>query len=138
MALRRADPVAGQVAVHTDVLSVKYTEIGAAPQVSVLVWDPVQQLQIRLNGAMTRASGAEVSADWQKVPQGSRGAYGVTPAPGTPIAASDAYDRLPEQARFAVLTCRVDAIDVVLLTEDHHRRARFLRDDGWQGAWLAP
>ncbi len=60
------------------------------------------------------------------------------PAPGTPIPASDAYQRLPDPARFAVLTLTIDQIDAVHLSGDYHRRGLFSRNDGWQGGWLAP
>lgn len=138
VALRRADAAAGVVAVHTDTRSVKWDELAACPRVSLLAWDPDPQLQIRLRGTAARTDGAAVAADWAAVPPGSRGSYGVTPAPGTPIAAAGAYDRRPDPARFGVLTVTVAEIDVVLLSLDFHRRASFARTDGWRGTWLAP
>jgi len=138
VALRDADRGAAQIAVHTDTRSVKWREVAADPRVSVLAWDPGPQLQIRLRGRARRTAGAEAAAAWAAVPDDARGSYGVTPAPGTPIRAADAYTRVPEAARFAILSVAVTEIDVVLLTEDVHRRALFTAGDGWHGTWLAP
>ncbi|MDF0601414.1 pyridoxamine 5'-phosphate oxidase family protein [Psychromarinibacter sp. C21-152] len=128
----------GTVAVHTDNESTKCGEIAADPRVSLHVWEPRLQLQTRLRGRMTVATGAAVSGLWRAVPDGSRASYGVTPAPGTVLPRSDAYDRAADPARFAVLTMTVDEIDAVHLGDDYHRRALYARADGWRGAWLAP
>ena len=72
------------------------------------------------------------------MPPGARSSYGVTPQPGTPIPASDAYSRAPNPAQFGVLTMAVEELDVVHLSNDYHRRALYQRSQGWEGGWLAP
>ena len=138
VALRGADPTAGTAQVHTDIGSVKVAELRVDPRAALHLWDPEAQLQIRLRGTMTIASGAEVAETWARVPPTSRLSYGVTPAPGTPIPASDAYDRTPNQAQFAVMTLHIDEIDAVHLAPDYHRRALYTRADAWTGTWRAP
>ncbi|MDJ0826786.1 MAG: pyridoxamine 5'-phosphate oxidase family protein [Rhodobacter sp.] len=136
--LRAADRGRAEVAVHTDILSTKVAELRADPHATIHSWNETLQLQLRLRGTMRIETGAAVAHLWPRIPDGSRSSYGVTPAPGTPIPASDAYDRTPDQAKFAVLTLEIAEIDAVHLSGDYHRRALYRRQDRWHGAWLAP
>lgn len=136
--LRGADRAAGSVAVHTDSGTTKIAELHADPRASLHIWNEQAQLQMRLRGAVRIATGDGAGSAWARVPDGSRSNYGVTPTPGTVIAASDAYKRVPDPARFTVLTLEIAEMDVVHLSDDYHRRVLYRRDDGWQGQWLAP
>ena len=138
LALRRADSGAGLVDLHTDATTPKNDELRANPLAALHLWLPDITLQIRLRGPIDVLTGADVDADWARVPTFSRGNYGVVPAPGTSIVMADAFDRHPDRTKFAVLRMRVDAIDLVHLGEPHHRRAGFTRADGFAGQWLAP
>ncbi|SEN95288.1 Pyridoxamine 5'-phosphate oxidase [Pseudorhodobacter antarcticus] len=135
--LRGADPVAGMLEVHTDLRSAKVAALRAHPRAGVHVWDASAHLQSRLSVEVAVLTGPEVADIWARVPDPSRQSYGTTPAPGVPIAAALAYLKTPDAASFAVLRCRVVAIDAVHLGPDH-RRARFEVGDGWAGQWLAP
>ena len=117
--LRSADRLTGCLDIHTDIHSAKVTELRARPHAALHVWDGAAHLQLRLET------------------EGSRVSYGSQPPPGRPIAAALGYVKSPDPASFAVLRLRVDAVDVVHLGPDH-RRARFERQDQWQGQWLAP
>lgn len=136
--LRGADRQAGIVNVHTDATSVKITELRGDARASIHLWNDAEQLQIRLRGEMSIASGDNAAQHWARVPDGSRSNYGVVPAPGSRIRTSDAYSRVPDPAKFAVLTMQVAEMDVVHLSDDYHRRASYSRADGWRGQWLAP
>jgi len=136
--LRGADRRAGSVDVHTDVTSVKIREIAHFPQASLHLWSARQRLQLRMRGKIAVLQGDQAREHWARVPDGSRSNYGVTPAPGTPIPASDAYRRAPDPEKFAVLKLVLAEMDVVHLSDDYHRRALFARADDWQGQWLAP
>jgi hypothetical protein len=136
--LRAADRASGAVQVHTDTGSAKVAELRKTPLAALHVWDHTAHLQIRLRGTVDIGTGDQVAHLWSRVPDGSRASYGVTPAPGTPIPASDAYQRIPDAGRFAVLTMSIAQIDVVHLSGDYHRRAVFTRQDGWHGGWRAP
>ena len=136
--LRHGDRASARLTIHTDISSTKIAELRASARASVLIWDEALQIQIRARGTVLITSGAAVSAIWNRVPDGSRSSYGVTPAPGTPIPASDAYDRTPDPAKFAVLTLVLNSLDVVHLAEDFHRRAFYERNRDWAGQWLAP
>lgn len=135
--LRRAAQSAGEVEVHTDTQTAKVRALRACPFAALHVWVPRAKLQIRLSTAVTLLSGEDVEAEWNKVPQGSRISYGTEPAPGTPIAGVHAYEKPPQRARFMVLRCQIEDMDLVHLGEPH-RRARYLRADGFAGTWVAP
>ena len=135
--LRSADRLTGCLDIHTDIHSAKVTELRARPHAALHVWDGAAHLQLRLETEASILTGPEVADIWARVPEGSRVSYGSQPPPGRPIAAALGYVKSPDPASFAVLRLRVDAVDVVHLGPDH-RRARFERQDQWQGQWLAP
>ena len=136
MGLRRADPE-GLVEVHTDLATPKVGQIGADPRVALLAWHPARQVQIRLTGRATVRRGAEVAALWDAIPAEARTNYGTTPEPGVPIPGPFDWEKPPVEARFAVISVAVAAMDVVDLS-GRHRRARFERADGFAGTWIAP
>jgi pyridoxine/pyridoxamine 5'-phosphate oxidase len=135
--LRGVDPVAGMLEVHTDLHSAKVAALRGNPRAAFHVWEAAAHLQIRLMTEVTILAGDDVAAIWAKVPDPSRQSYGTSPAPGTPIADALAYAKPADPARFAVLRCAVQRMDIVHLGPQH-RRARFDRADGWAGQWLAP
>ncbi len=135
--LRAADPVAAALDIHTDLHSAKITSLRHSPRAAVHIWDEARKLQLRLTCTVTILSGPQVDSIWASVPDPSRQSYGITPAPGTPIATALGYTKHPDPATFAVLRCRIETADLVHLGDDH-RRALFRRDDGWQGQWVAP
>ncbi|MBV0912388.1 pyridoxamine 5'-phosphate oxidase family protein [Anianabacter salinae] len=136
--LRRVSESDALIEVHTDALSRKVAELAADPLAAFHVWNPRQRLQIRLRAQAEVITGTAVAETWARVPDASRGAYGTVPAPGQPIPQGDAFIRQPQMERFAILRAHVQDIDVVHLGEAQHRRARFQREGGWQGEWLAP
>lgn len=135
--LRGADRGAGVLEVHTDLHSAKVAALRRHPQAGLHVWDAGAHLQTRIEAQALILSGAEVAAIWARVPDPSRQAYGTRPAPGTPIGDALAYDKPADPAAFAVLRLTITAIDALHLGP-RHRRARYTRETGWQGQWLAP
>lgn len=131
--LRGADRAPGTVEVHADARTPKVAELAADPRAQLLLWDAAAQEQLRLSLAVEVV---RAPADrWARVPPASRGNYGTTPAPGTPIPAAEAYARDPAPARLAALVGRVTRMDAVWLAGEPHRRA--IRDGGgWR--WVAP
>lgn len=134
--LRAARPDRAEIDIHTDARSTKMAEIALDPAASVLVWDPTSQVQLRLSGTLRARPGTP--EEWARVPDPSREAYGHQPPPGTVIATPDAWKIRPDFAHFAVLSLEVLRIDHVSLDPSGHRRAVFVRADGWRGAWLSP
>ncbi|MEX0309674.1 MAG: pyridoxamine 5'-phosphate oxidase family protein [Tateyamaria sp.] len=137
VALRGAERDVACVEVHTDIATPKIAALRASPVAALHFWIPKSRLQVRLTTTVGILTGAQVDAAWSKVPALSRVSYGTAPDPGTPIANAFDYEKPPLRERFAVLRCSIDHIDLVHLGE-RHRRAAYLRSDGWQGTWLAP
>lgn len=135
--LRAASPDAGTLDIHTDLRSDKVAALRANPRAALHVWDAGAQLQTRAGALVEIIAGEGVAAIWARVPEPSRGGYGAMPAPGQPIAGAFAYERRADPACFAVLRLTVQTFDVLHLGP-RHRRARFDRQNGWAGGWLAP
>lgn len=135
--LRLADQASVGLQVQTDLHSDKIKSLQSTPRAAVHVWLEDHELQIRIQCAVTIQSGAEVAETWKQVPDISRQSYGVTPAPGQPIAHALDYVKSPDPATFAVLTCTAETMDLVHLGGDH-RRARYTRARDWNGEWLVP
>lgn len=135
--LRAADKATGSLDIHTDLQSAKVSEVRNMPFAALHVWDEAARLQMRLEATVTILTGADAAAIWGNVPEVSRQSYGSLPAPGQPIELALGYTKQPDPASFAILRLTVQTIDAVHLGPDH-RRARFDRDTGWVGTWLAP
>lgn len=135
--LRAADRAHATLEVHTDTASAKVAALQATPWAELHVWDSRAKMQLRLAAQVTVLTGAETAAHWASVPEAARVSYGTQPEPGRVIPHVYAYEKPPCPDRFAVLRCALAAIDLVHL-DTRHRRARYTRDTGWSGAWLAP
>ncbi len=134
--LRTADRSRQVLEFHTDARTPKVADLRANPRIGFFIWDPAQQFQLRI-AAQARLLEPDTGR-WEALPAGSRLNYGVHPAPGTPIADSGAFDRIADPALFLAVACDVQSIETLVLSEPHHRRARFERADGWRGTWVAP
>jgi pyridoxamine 5'-phosphate oxidase len=119
------------------VQTAKMEALKAHPFAALHVWLPDADVQIRLTARVEIMSGSGVEAQWARVPPASRVSYGTEPAPGTPIDHVYAYEKPSIRARFVVLRCLVDQVDLVHLGA-RHRRAVFAREQDWVGSWVAP
>lgn len=137
VALRVGQKAAGILEVHTDIKTPKVAALQANPIAAFHVWIAKARLQIRATGRIEILMGEAVSADWARVPEASRVSYGTEPVPGAPIDTVYAYEKPANAARFAVLRCHLSEIDLVHL-DTRHRRARYTRNTGWTGVWVAP
>lgn len=138
VALCESDRTPGLISVRADYLSSKIEGLKADPRVSYHLWMPDEFVQLRLSGTAQIITGPKVRELWNKIPLPHREAYGHLPAPGRPVSASDDWIIAPSPERFTVLEIKLSHIDVVSLDPKGHRRAEFLRDNGWQGQWLSP
>jgi pyridoxamine 5'-phosphate oxidase len=135
--LRSADASNAEVTVHTDLFSDKMKSLAAHPRAALHIWVPQQDLQIRLQAEVTVQSGGATRALWDRIPDHAQQSYGVTPPPGTPIDQALDYVKKPDPATFAILTCKIMAVDAVHLGQDH-RRINYTRARHWHGQWLSP
>lgn len=136
--LRRVCQSAGTVETFTDSETPKVFEINNNSKVSVLIWQPVSGLQIRLSGDCEVLRGDQVFGEWADIPKVARKNYGVTPVPGTKIARPDEYERIPQPSRLANLRITISRLDVVHLAKPYDIRAVYQRKDDWAGQWLSP
>ena len=136
MVLRGADRSLSRLELQTDAASAKIAEVAEEPRGSLLVWDPAQNLQIRIRVAIRARTGPAAAAEWARVPEGARARYGGT-TPGARIEGPVAAKSGADPARFAVLDLDVREIETLVIGEPH-RRARFASGDGFAGGWIAP
>lgn len=135
--LRAADKVRAWLDIHIDKCAKKVAELIANPFATLHVWDSSAHLQIRLEARAHFLTGRQVEEIWARVPDGSRSAYRIMPAPGSPIEDALAYEKVMELNEFGIIRFEIDLIDALHLGPQH-RRARFCRSDDWAGQWLAP
>jgi pyridoxamine 5'-phosphate oxidase len=153
MTLRDCAPGPGLLRLHTDARSPKAALIGAGAQVSLLAFDPLDKVQLRLRGTgRIETAGPIADAAWAEASPYARRCYLAEAAPGAlvdgptsglpaeveGIRPSEAQ-LMPARANFVVLLIEPNLIDWLHLAHTGHRRARFERSgDGWSGDWVVP
>ena len=137
MVLRSFDARDWTLDIHSDADAAKVLQLTDGPRAAIHVWDAEASLQIRMRAHVVRLPYDEEKGLWEEVPESARAQYGAVPPPGTPIAAAEAWHPNPRPARFAVLRARVLRVELLHIGEIH-RRARYEREEGWQGSWLVP
>ncbi|WP_420150226.1 pyridoxamine 5'-phosphate oxidase family protein [Spirosoma sp.] len=150
--LRAVDGIRKYVWFHTDARSEKVIQLEAFPTTTLLFWDSKQQIQLRLT-AETRLHTDDYIADehWEKLADGSRKLYFSeyvpgselpTPYPGFPdyLNGKDLTDEAEKAGRsnFAVIECRVLAMEYLRVSREGQVRARFQYEPESRMAWLAP
>lgn len=135
--LRAANKAAGTLHIYTDLNAAKVRDVLATPFAAVHIWDASAHLQLRIDAQVSILEGPQVAAIWEGMAAPSRLSYGCTPLTGQAISGALDYEKTSDEAAFVVLQLEVTTIDALHLGPDH-RRARFDRDTGWAGTWLAP
>lgn len=134
--LRAADREAGTLTFYTHARSAKIAELGRSPRAELLLWDPAAMLQGRLAADITMSPGSPEL--WSSLTQGARLNYATDPLPGTLLSDPDAARPSPRPDLMTILTATVRTIDLLHLGALPHARARYDRDDGFAGRWIAP
>jgi hypothetical protein len=131
--LRVADRVQRSLWFHTDLRSCKWQELRANPRVSVLGYDPEQQLQLRFSGSATlHPPKTELTTKaWSGLPEWTRQTY-CGPPPGETIsntATETAGDRMTDTGVgydvFCVVVIRVSSMDWFRHERENIRRRQF-------------
>ena len=138
---------------HTDARAAKVREISNSPEVSWLFYHPKKKVQLRITGRATLHM-ADNYADrqWAGTGLSSRLNYCATEPPGSRIESPSSglpaflLNKAPtlletEKGRqnFAAISCRIEAIDWLVLSVLGNRRARFKWDAaGLNAKWLIP
>jgi hypothetical protein len=120
---------------YTDARSDKAKQINQNPGVSWLFYDPGERRQVRLEGQGFIHTDDDIAeAEWAGTSEAHRRLY-AGPAPGF----APRQDQSPARSHFAVIRCRVGAVDWLDLKAPGHRRARFTwRNGNWRADWIAP
>lgn len=143
--LRGADEASRALSFHTDLRSPKIREISADARVSLVGVDLDSHRQIRVGGtAQVVVDAARVQQMWSAARPHTLILYQAPLPPGTPIDAPE-QGHVPAQAegdgfaRFALIEIRLQWLELLDLTPNRHRRARFHYEPaGWRGQWIAP
>jgi hypothetical protein len=138
---------------HTDARAAKVREISEDLNVSWLFYHPKRKVQLRISGHATlHVDDHFADRQWAATKLSSRLNYCATAPPGTPLESPSSglpeflLNKVPnlfetEKGRqhFAAISCRIDAIDWVVLRVSGNRRARFEWDEaGLNARWLIP
>lgn len=150
--LRQADATHKYVWFYTDARSEKVLQLEAFPTATLLLWDSNLQIQLRLT-VETRLHTDDYIADeyWGKLWIGGRKAYLSEPKPGTeqphpyPGFPEHLADNVPSdeeseagRKNFAVIECRVLAMEYLHLSRSGQMRACFQYEPESKMVWLAP
>ena len=132
--LRHADRSSQSLNVFTHAASQKVVDLNEDERAEILIWDPAQQLQIRLS-VFVRMSGID-DETWKKLGPGTRLNYAIAPAPGTPIPQPEvARQASPKQHQMLVLDARIRKIETLHISHDGLKRAVF---ENGTSQWIAP
>jgi len=138
---------------HCDARSPKVTQIRENPNVSCLFYHPKKWLQLRLSGTATiHTDDKTAESQWEKVKLPNRINYSTAYPPGSPTEnpgsgladlqrdkASTLLDHPDARKNFAVIVCRFDDLDWLLLKLTGNIRAKFhWEDNRMEASWIIP
>ena len=138
---------------HCDARSPKVSQIRENPNVSWLFYHPGKWLQLRLSGTATvHTDDKTAESQWEKVKLPNRIIYCAQSPPGSPTEKPvpgpsdflrDTASKIPghpdARKNFAVILCRFDDLDWLLLKLTGNIRAKFHWEDNLMDAsWTIP
>ena len=138
---------------HCDARSPKVSQIRENPNVSWLFYHPGKWLQLRLSGTATvHTDDKTAESQWKKVKLPNRINYSTESPPGSPTEnpgsgladllrdkASTLLDHPDARKNFAVIVCRFDDLDWLLLKLTGNIRAKFhWEDNRMEASWIIP
>lgn len=145
--LRDCDRHARTLRFHSDRRCQKVAQLGRDARASMLFFDPVAKIQLRVLGAASiHHDDAVSSAAWSNTRSFSRICYRVQPGPGTPIEApSDpefqdgGEDDDGGRDMFCAVMLSIHAIEWLFLAHQGNRRLMFdWREGSLETTWLVP
>ena len=138
--LREFIPETQRLTFFTDARSKKMLHIKENNKVSLLLYHPEKQLQVRLEGlAVKETDRPTLEAYWGSVKETSRKEYATAGAPGTELDAGQRIDYLKEDHHFTVVHVHPFRMEYLQLRLPDHLRVRFSKDKtGWRSDYLVP
>ena len=146
--LRYCDEEQRILACHTDIRSAKIREAKADSRASWLFYDPERKLQLRLAGRLSiHVDDDFADSRWRETTAMGRACYNtasgsgrhVSKPPSAPGRISDEKGARMARSQFAVIACKIEFLDWLLLSAKGHRRAQFhWRADNQEASWVTP
>lgn len=153
LVLRKAEKSVLSLFTHTDVRSPKALQLQNHTNCSLLFYDSVRRVQLRLNAEAVLHLQTETSARlWKEANMSARKTYLSKRAPGEKLSMPDdglpshlhGKDPLPGESEagfsnFLVVEFRIQNIDWLLLNSQGHRRAKIeYAGNGFDASWVNP
>jgi len=149
--LRKSDQLNNIIQYHSDIRSDKITKIKKNKNASMLFYDKVEKIQVRLKVECVVNYNNEITKEsWFKTGHISRKCYLIDNGPGTesynPTSGLkpelDNFEFTMEQSEigyknFTVIQCKIKIIEWLYLAAKGHRRAKFDLDNN-KKIWLVP
>lgn len=146
MVLRGVNSLDRTLWVHTDSRSLKCNDILENSSCSLLFYDPLERLQLRLNGTFRiDLDSTETETAWEKLTASARRCYQGPLKPGTET--PEVFSNIPLEPvdkklgrdRFARLVFSTDKMDWLFLNADGHHRAQWeFKNQEVLASWVAP
>ena len=140
--LRGCDKKNNILSFHTNHKSHKIQDISKNNKVSALFYDKNDKTQFRISGEANINNGSSYcKKKWNSMSKQSRQCYYQNIDPGKSIDS-------PEQVKtvlnddisktFTIIDIEIIKIDWLYLSSSGHTRAKFIRENYFQGEWIAP
>jgi general stress protein 26 len=126
--------------VFADVRSAKLQDLQEVPRVSLLLYHPKKQVQVRVKALATIHVANDLALEhWKGISERRQSEYTGKLAPGTRIEKPElGWETNADSAHFSVLKFSPLSIEVLQLAKDGHLRIQFELASGWQGTWMVP
>jgi pyridoxamine 5'-phosphate oxidase len=128
LVLRRVDPVAGLLLLHSDRRSAKIGQLAGDPRAALTFYDARRALQLRLEGlARIEADPAVQAEAWARVPEPARRNYRTVEPPGSPAGAGEPELGGDGADNFCLIEVRATRLEWLWLGPEGHRRGEARR-----------
>lgn len=153
LVLRKLEKNTRSLFTHTDLRSPKAQQLKECSSCSLLFYDPVRRVQLRLEAEPQLHEGNEIADRiWAETNMSARKSYLSSRPPGTPLSMPEdslprhlnGCDPRPEESEdgrsnFLVVEFRIKSIDWLFLNAQGHRRAKFeYNPESLEASWINP
>jgi pyridoxine/pyridoxamine 5'-phosphate oxidase len=127
---------------NTNNSSDKISHISKNNSVSALFYDKDEKIQIRFIGNATINNNNKYCQDkWENMSKQSRACYFQTVNPGRtiehPSIVKSKYNEEMSE-NFTIVDISISSIDWLYLSATGHSRAKYTKENGYEGEWIAP
>ncbi|MDG1572549.1 pyridoxamine 5'-phosphate oxidase family protein [Robiginitalea sp. M366] len=140
--LRAFDPEEMRISFYTDTRSKKILHLKENNRVSLLLFNPGKQLQVRIEGLAHRERSESVLQEcWARLQAGARRDYTSLQSPGTEITDPHRIDYMQKETSdfFGIVHIFPFKIEYLKLVKPDHLRVRFSKEkQAWNSEYLVP